>query len=264
MDEQGLLAMFRGIERLVIELGAITTIVMGTLLYRWGIQGAQEVEASASGFSFKLKNAAPGSVLALFGMVVLVVGLRSPLELSRTSQSTTQVQQGAKPQAGQPGGFGDGTPKQPGDGGPLKEGAARNAESPGGQAATVPVERRVETTAGTATPAANAATATTTTTTTSTTSATYASLPDAVRQEIDSLGSLRNVPKEHAAGILQSHQQTASELLKQKNLPAATRSLLQRVLDGPVDADPVVTLNNLASAARRTKAGLSSGAAAAR
>jgi len=72
----------RGIERIVIEIGGITSIVMGTLLYKWGVKGREEVDAEGLGFAFKLRNAAPGTVLAFFGMSILVVGLRSPLEFS--------------------------------------------------------------------------------------------------------------------------------------------------------------------------------------
>jgi hypothetical protein len=78
---------FRGVERLLIEIGGVTTIVMGTLLYRWGVRRPQQLEAAGSGFSFALKNAAPGSVLALFGMSVLLVGLSRPLDV-RTSESS--------------------------------------------------------------------------------------------------------------------------------------------------------------------------------
>lgn len=90
MEDVALFVVFRGIERLVIEVGAVTAIIMGTLLYRWGVQGQQQIEASGSGFAFALKNAAPGSILATFGMTVLVVGLIRPVEI-REATGETQV-----------------------------------------------------------------------------------------------------------------------------------------------------------------------------
>ena len=91
MQDLHLLVVFRGAERLLIEVGGLTTIVLGTLLYRWGIRSPQQLEASGSGFSFALKNAAPGSVLALFGMTVLVVGLMRPVDIKTSQASETSI-----------------------------------------------------------------------------------------------------------------------------------------------------------------------------
>jgi hypothetical protein len=91
MQDLHLLVVFRGAERLLIEVGGLTTIVLGTLLYRWGIRSPQQLEASGSGFSFALKNAAPGSVLALFGMTVLVVGLLRPVEIKSSQEAETSI-----------------------------------------------------------------------------------------------------------------------------------------------------------------------------
>jgi hypothetical protein len=91
MQDLHLLVVFRGAERLLIEVGGLTTIVLGTLLYRWGIRSPQQLEASGSSFSFALKNAAPGSVLALFGMTVLVVGLMRPVDIRSSQEAETSV-----------------------------------------------------------------------------------------------------------------------------------------------------------------------------
>jgi hypothetical protein len=73
-----LLYLLRGLERLLIEAGAILCVVAGTLLYRWNVAGDMEASGTAGGASVKLSHAAPGSVLALFGMVIMVVALTNP------------------------------------------------------------------------------------------------------------------------------------------------------------------------------------------
>jgi hypothetical protein len=73
---------FRGVERLLIEAGAIVCVVLGTWLYRAGVAGATQVAAEGLGFKFKMANAAPGTVLAFFGMAIMIVGLMKPLEVT--------------------------------------------------------------------------------------------------------------------------------------------------------------------------------------
>jgi hypothetical protein len=83
--------MMRGIERLVISAGGVAALVMGTLLYRWGVQGRTDVNAEGGGYSFKMVNAAPGGLLGLFGMCILVVSLRSTVSIdSRLWQGIQQ------------------------------------------------------------------------------------------------------------------------------------------------------------------------------
>lgn len=86
MSAEESLAVFRGVERLLIEAGGITAIVLGTWLYLRGVAGPQAGETHGPGFAFKLRNAAPGSVLALFGMLVLVAGLTNPLKIGVTQE----------------------------------------------------------------------------------------------------------------------------------------------------------------------------------
>lgn len=69
---------FRGMERLLIQVGGLMSIGLGVLLFRWGVQGATDVEGKGLGFDLKVKNAAPGTMLALFGMVILVAGIGQP------------------------------------------------------------------------------------------------------------------------------------------------------------------------------------------
>ena len=76
------LVLFRGIERLVIESAAVVCIVLGALLLRWGVLPPQRLDVSGSTFRLSFKNAAPGSLFALFGMGVLLAGLASPLSMN--------------------------------------------------------------------------------------------------------------------------------------------------------------------------------------
>ncbi len=79
---------FRGIERLLIVAGAIACVVLGTLLFRWGVRGASSVGAEGAGHKLQLTNAAPGTVLALFGMIVMLTGLLTPTKIDLKNSST--------------------------------------------------------------------------------------------------------------------------------------------------------------------------------
>lgn len=110
MDMDQTLVMARVVERIIIELGAIAAMVMGVLLYRWGIKGRSDLSAEGEGFTFKMTNAAPGALLAFFGMAILIVGLRSPVHVTEPSsdaagrsnegskRSPTQAEPAAQPQ----------------------------------------------------------------------------------------------------------------------------------------------------------------------
>jgi hypothetical protein len=75
--------LFRGIERILIQFGAIGCIVAGVMLYRWGIAGTTDATGGNGVFKFEVKNAAPGSVLAMFGMIIMAVALGSPLSYGK-------------------------------------------------------------------------------------------------------------------------------------------------------------------------------------
>ena len=227
MDEQQLLALFRGIERILIELGAITTIVLGTLLYRWGVQGPPkagggDVEASGAGFAFKLTNAAPGSVLAAFGMIVLSVGMASPLKLSRKDTHERTQRESSHDTGG--GSEGDG-------------GRPTAGEHTAGTTDKHVVEE----------------------------SATYRNLPGVVGLEIDALGGLIAPPAGEAGEILSQHRRDANTLLvAQPQLPTPVVALLQSVRDAPAVEGKAarLKLEELAAAARKLKAELSQHAGA--
>ena len=200
MDDLQLLLVFRGAERLLIEVGALTTIILGTLLYRWGVRSPQQLEASGSGFSFALRNAAPGSVLALFGMTVLVVGLTRPIDARYAREAITQPL-------------------------PTETGVSSARDA-------VKEEQRQAL------------------------SFTYHELPDAVRQELDLIGSLRDVEPKLAAQLLRERRQFAAALLAQARLPSEVLAFFQRVSEAPDTQDAAATLTQLSDAARRAKAKL--------
>lgn len=85
------LLLFRGVERLLVVMGAIACIVLGTLLFRWGVRGTSSVGAEAAGQKIQLTNAAPGTILALFGMVVMLTALISPTRIDLRLVSTPPV-----------------------------------------------------------------------------------------------------------------------------------------------------------------------------
>ena len=91
MDTNTIVFLFRGIERLTIVFGAIVCVVMGIRLYGGKVTfgGKSDLEAEGAGLKIKLSNAGPGAILALFGMVVLGVALRSPAEASQAPSSAT-------------------------------------------------------------------------------------------------------------------------------------------------------------------------------
>lgn len=67
MNPVELVLWFRGVERILIELGAIACVVMGTLLFRMRITSKADIEADVAGAKFKITETAPGLVMALFG-----------------------------------------------------------------------------------------------------------------------------------------------------------------------------------------------------
>jgi hypothetical protein len=113
--------LFRGIERLLIQAGAITSIVLGVFLYKWGIQGSTELDGESVGFKFKLKNAAPGSVLALFGMAIMIAGIST-----QASVSQPVIDQSLQP--GAPGGGSSGN--QPPKTDPKDDAAGATSDPP--------------------------------------------------------------------------------------------------------------------------------------
>jgi hypothetical protein len=102
MNAVEIVFLFRGVERLLIEAGAIVCVVSGArLLKSPGLPakptkkaGSNEPAANAApedgtdfsaaglGVNLKLDNAAPGSVLALFGMAIMGVALACPAKVN--------------------------------------------------------------------------------------------------------------------------------------------------------------------------------------
>jgi len=68
---------YRGIERILSTLSGLVAIVLGGLLYKWGIFDKTEVNLQGGKLapSVVLKNASPGVIFCLFGMVLLAYGI---------------------------------------------------------------------------------------------------------------------------------------------------------------------------------------------
>jgi hypothetical protein len=82
METTEILLLVRGAERLLIEAGAITCIVLGTRLFRDVRARASELSVKAPGYELQLREAAPGTFLALFGVCVLIYGLFAQAHLA--------------------------------------------------------------------------------------------------------------------------------------------------------------------------------------
>lgn len=82
----------RGIERIIIQLGALLLILLGVLLFKWGISGNASLILEKKGFKFQLLNGTPGLFLALFGLVVLVTGINGKLVVENDLNSLNKLQ----------------------------------------------------------------------------------------------------------------------------------------------------------------------------
>jgi hypothetical protein len=97
MSSTETLFIFRGFERLMIEAGAICCVVLGGLLFRWGIQGSSNIGGEGPGFKLRLDSVAPGSVLALFGMSVMAIALFRPVEVDLRTEPRPAADMAAAP-----------------------------------------------------------------------------------------------------------------------------------------------------------------------
>ena len=77
----------RGIERLAIIAGGVCCIVLGGMLYKWGVFDRMSIKASGQEgdqrkFSFSLQDASPGIVCCILGVVLLAISMWRSLELT--------------------------------------------------------------------------------------------------------------------------------------------------------------------------------------
>lgn len=70
---------FRGYERLIIQASALTAIVFGALLFKWGVADKSDVMVQKNEFKVAWLNAPPGLILSGFGIFVCVFALISPV-----------------------------------------------------------------------------------------------------------------------------------------------------------------------------------------
>lgn len=78
MEGLDTLLLLRGMERIVIATGGIVALLLGALLFRWGVSGSASLKARREETELQLINASPGIFFALFGAVILVWGLANP------------------------------------------------------------------------------------------------------------------------------------------------------------------------------------------
>lgn len=82
MDDVGVtLAIFRGLERLFVVLGAFGAIYLGAMLFKWGVSGQASIRVRHDESRLQLENAAPGIFFCLFGAAVLCFALFNKLEM---------------------------------------------------------------------------------------------------------------------------------------------------------------------------------------
>jgi|GEM_PF-7040715 len=62
---------YRGIERIIVAIGSVVMIVLGGLLYKWGILDKTDMKVAGGklGFGIALRNASPGVLFCLFGFL---------------------------------------------------------------------------------------------------------------------------------------------------------------------------------------------------
>ena len=86
------LIVIRGIERIIIQCGGLLLVVLGILLFKWGITEKSSLTIKRKGFKFQLLNATPGVLLALFGTVVFIIGINGRLVIQGDLNSLKDFQ----------------------------------------------------------------------------------------------------------------------------------------------------------------------------
>lgn len=82
---------FRGVERLLVDMGGIASITFGFLLFKKSINEIGELFAKHGTTELTLRNVGPGVMFAAFGMAILIGALLSPIEIKNGS-STLKAQ----------------------------------------------------------------------------------------------------------------------------------------------------------------------------
>jgi hypothetical protein len=94
--EQGL--WMRGLERLLVVAGGIAAIVIGALLYRWGVGGQASLSVEHDRLKMQLLNASPGLFFGLFGSAILIWSLVSPFSYRPLANDSDTPLPGKGPQ----------------------------------------------------------------------------------------------------------------------------------------------------------------------
>jgi hypothetical protein len=92
-QDRSLIYIFRGSERLLIIIGGIVAMILGTILFRWGVTGQTDASVAGPSFNLSVKNAAPGTIFMLFGTAILIAGMISPVKLNVISNDAPSKDQ---------------------------------------------------------------------------------------------------------------------------------------------------------------------------
>lgn len=93
--------LFRGIERIIIDLSGVLSICLGYKLFNTAMEATGDLEAGTEKIKLKMKRIAPGTFFALFGAVILTTALYNSLSLGLplyTDQLEQNKQSGVPPQ----------------------------------------------------------------------------------------------------------------------------------------------------------------------
>ena len=82
MEIESVLALFRGMERLLIVFGAIISIILGWNLFKVRMISSQKAEFSAGDWSIKFISVGPGAFFVLFGAAILYFATTNSFSIS--------------------------------------------------------------------------------------------------------------------------------------------------------------------------------------
>jgi len=85
---------FRGIERLVISMAGVLSIYLGYKLFLVVSDSVGELEAEAGNNKLMIRRVGPGVFFALFGAVILALGIYSGLDMDKESGTADELQPG--------------------------------------------------------------------------------------------------------------------------------------------------------------------------
>lgn len=83
MDAEYMVVIFRGVERNLIIIGAMLSIICGTFMLIRGVTGGSDAEWRSIAFTLKLFRISPGVFFGLFGAATLIISMQSQASLKK-------------------------------------------------------------------------------------------------------------------------------------------------------------------------------------